>query len=251
MKEDVIIIKESLRIIDSKYVDSKQIDEGSFEITFEYKNRNYKLYINSKYKLITLSTIESIYGLDFNNDTLELVDYISLMLLYTMFDEYNLSSFSIRKEKIRDVMFNSLQIINYKGDYNTISEVSNTINNKEEYTSSLIPYDIGLDCFDKRLFNDNVFEDFSEKLSTYNEEDLYIMYTTFIGYFYKIVSKKWNDNYIDSFIINEKINIIYSEILKRNIEFESWYKRMEEYFTKENIEIYLDNMGNNKKKELK
>lgn len=248
MKEDVIIIKESLRIIDSKYVDSKQIDEGSFEITFEYKNRNYKLYINSKYKLITLSTIESIYGLDFNNDTLELVDYISLMLLYTMFDEYNLSSFSIRREKIKDVMFNSLQIINYKGDYNTISEVSNTINNNEEYTSSLIPYDIGLDCFDKRLFNDNVFEDFSEKLSTYNDEELYIMCTTFIGYFYKVVSKKWNDNYVDPFIINEKINIIYYEILKRNIEFESWYKRMEEYFTKENIEIYLDNKVKSKNK---
>ncbi len=251
MKEEVIIIKESLRIVDSKYVDSKQLDESSYEITFEYKNRNYKLYINSKYKLIVLSTIESIYGLDFNSDTLELVEYINIMMAYTMFEDYNFSSFSIRREKIKDVMFNSMQLINSKGDYNTIVETSNTVDDDMLYNSNIILYNFGLDSFDRRLFNDDLFEDFSDKISTYSEEDLYLMYTTFVSYFYKIISNKWNDVFIDPFIINEKINIVYDEIINRKIEFKSWYKSMEIHFTKENIELYLDNRDKNKKKELK
>ena len=244
-------IKESLRINGSKYVSSKKIDEDSYKITFTYKNRNYILDINKKYKLIMLTTTPSIYGMDLNYDTIDLKEYIKQMVSYTEFENYNIISFSVRKDVIDNKIYNTLQVIKDMGAYDVLIDVEDPIKSIEIPKYKIIEYDFGLNTFDERLFDKNIFEDFNEKVSTLSEEDLYLMYITFISYFYKLSNNIWDGSKIDPYIIENMISIIYNEIKNRNIEYYDWYYEWNEYFNDENIESYLNNRNNEKNKELK
>ena len=84
--KDIKVVKDSLRIMDANYVSSKKIDEDSYDLRFTYKKRNYILHINRKYKLMMLETTDSIYGMNINTDTLELINYIREMITFTEFE---------------------------------------------------------------------------------------------------------------------------------------------------------------------
>lgn len=247
------IIKDSLRIIKSKYVNGKKLDDNSYKITFLYKNRNYSLDINTKYKFIMLSTIESIYGMDINDDTLDLTQYIRQMILYTELETYNVFSFSVRKEIINNELHNILQVIEETDEFGAIIDVEEPVKNVEKIKSETIEYNFGLNKLDKRLFDDEIFEDFNEKVSTLSEEDLYLMYTTLVSYFYKLTNNKWEDEKIDPYIIESMIFLIYNEIQRRLNEqsYYNWFNEWNNYFNNENIEEYLNNRNKDKNKELR
>ena len=200
--ESIKIIKESLRIIGSKYVNSKQIDGNSYKIAFAYKNRNYSLDINKYYKFIMLSTTESIYGMDLNDDTLDLIDYIKQMIFFTKFENYNIFSFSLRKEIIDNEFYDTLQVIKEMDEFDSILDVENPKQIIENNEYKAIEYNFGLNTFDKRLFDEDIFEDFNEKVTTFCEEDLYLIYATLISYFYKLINGLWKSDKIDPYIMH-------------------------------------------------
>ena len=92
---------------------------------------------------------------------------------------------------------------------------------EEEYHGNLIAYDCGLNLFDKRIFLDEWLEDFNEKVSTYQEEDLYILLSTLVSYFYKVEQNKWEGYTIDPFVVSDVIEMILSEIKRREKDFEN------------------------------
>ena len=93
--------------------------------------------------------------------------------------------------------------------------------------------------FDDRLFENNWYEDFTNKLDTYTEEELFLMIETFSSYFYKIYANKWNGEKIDLFVI-EYFNEKAIEYTKRyESDFEKWYAFWDEYFTDDVREKYL------------
>lgn len=244
------IIKNFLRAMDAKYVNGKKIDDNSYKITFTYKDRNYILDINREYKFIMITTTSSINGIDINNDTLDLIDNIKQMINFTQYEDYNVFSFSVRKEVKNEEMRNILQIVTEMNDIDAIldSEILGEIIEKKEYKA--INYDFGLDKFDERLFKEDIFEDFNLKVSTLCEEDLYLIYITLVSYFYKMINKTWQDEVIDPYIIDDMILIIYNEMQNRHIDYNSWFNEWNNYFTDENIENYLNNRDKDKKKEL-
>lgn len=251
--EDVKIVKDSLRIIESKYVISKKIDENSYKITFTYKNRNYSLGINKKYKFMMLTTLPSIYGMELNNDTLELIEYIKNMVSYLEFEDYNLFTFSLRSDVIDNSLYNVLETIEQNDTFDAIisSEILKEIMDENE--SRIIEYNFGLNTFDERLFDKDLFEDFNEKLSTLSQEDLYLIYITLVSYFYKFINNKWDGVKIDPYIIDDMILITYDEIQNRlnNISYQDWFTEWSIHFNKENIEKYLNDKNKDKNKELK
>lgn len=244
-------IKESLRINGSKYVSSKRIDDNSYKISFTYKNRNYSLDINKKYKFLMLTTTPSIYGMDLNDDTIDLIEYIKQMISYTEYEDYNVFSFSVRKEVIGNEIHNTLQVIKEMDEFDAIIDVEDPVKSIESTQYKIIEYNFGLNTFDDRLFNIEIFEDFNEKISAFSVEDLYLIYITFISYFYKISNNMWEGEKLDPYIIESMINIIYNEIHNRNLEYYEWYNEWNKYFTDENIEKYLNNKDNEKNKKLK
>lgn len=250
MKE-IKILKDSLRIVESKYVSSKKIDDTSFEIRFTYKNRNYIMNLNTKFKFIMLAISESIYGMDINSNTQEIINFIRQMIMFTNFEGYNVFAIAAREEIINDEKHKILQITQEKNNEDLVVDVE-TIEETDKYESKIIEYNFGLNSFDKRLFNKDIFEDFDEKVSTLCEEDLYLMYTTFVSYFYKLIGNKWNDEKFDPFIINNMINILYEEIQKRikHKTYYDWFNEWDKYFNDDNIEYYLNNRNKEKNKEL-
>jgi len=251
--EDVKIVKDSLRIIESKYVSSKKIDENSYKITFTYKNRNYSLDINKKYKFMMLTTTPSIHGMELNDDTLELIEYIKHMVSYLEFEEYNLFTFSLRKDIIDNSLYNVLETIKQNDTFDAIisSEILKEIMDENE--SRIIEYNFGLNTFDERLFDKELFEDFNEKVTTLSEEDLYLIYITLVSYFYKFINNMWEGVKIDPYIIDDMILLIYDEIQNRlnNISYQDWFTEWSIHFTEENIEKYLNDKNKEKNKELK
>lgn len=252
--KDIKVVKDSLRIMDASYVSSKKIDETSYDLRFTYKKRNYILHINSEYKLMMLETTDSVYGMNINQDTLELIDYIREMILYTEFENYNIFSLSCTEEYKGEYIHRMLQITKDIGigdmiiDIDTIEFTETTENN-----SKVIPYDFGLNNFDKRIFLDDWLEDFNEKVGTLSEEDLFIMASTLISYFYKILNNMWEGDMIDPFLISYATSILYEEIEKRIKErtFENWFNEWCNHFNKENLEKYLNSKNEEKNKELK
>ena len=251
--EDVKIIKDSLRIIESKYLSSKKIDNNSYKIVFTYKNRNYSLDINKQYKFIMLTTNASIYGMELNDDTLELIEYVKHMVSYLEFEDYNLFTFSVRKDIVDNNLYNVLETIEQNDMFDAIisSEILKEIMDKNE--SKIIEYNFGLNTFDERLFDKDLFEDFNEKVSTLSDEDLYLIYITLVSYFYKLTNDKWNGDKIDPYIIDDMILITYDEIQNRldNITYSDWFNEWSMHFNKENIEKYLNDKTKEKNKELK
>jgi len=251
--EDIKIIKESLRIIESKYVSSKKIDDNLYKITFTYKNRNYSLHINKEYKFMMLTPEPSIYGMELNNDTLELIEYIKHMVSYLEFENYNLFCFSVRKDVVDNTLYNVLEVIQQNDAFDAIinSEILKEVMDENE--SKIIEYDFGLNTFDERLFDKDLFEDFNEKVSTLSEEDLYLIYITLVSYFYKFINNKWEGVKIDPYIIDDMILLIYEEIQNRldNISYQDWFIEWSMHFNKENIEKYLNDKNKEKNKELK
>lgn len=247
------IIKDSLRIIESRYVNSEKLDDNSYKITFTYKNRNYSLDINTKYKFIMLSTIPSIYGMDINDDTLDLTQYIKQMISYTEFENYNIFSFSVRKEIINNEIHSIIQVIKETDAFEAIIDSENIKEIIENNETKIIEYNFGLNKFDKRLFDEDIFEDFNEKVNTLSEEDLYLIYTTLVSYFYKLTNNKWEDEKIDPYIIDSVILTIHNEIQRRLNEqnYYNWFNEWSNYFNEEKREEYLNNRGKEKKKELR
>jgi len=244
------IIKNFLRAMDAKYVNGKKIDDNYYKITFTYKDRNYNLDINIEYKFIMITTTASMYGMDVNNDTLDLIDNIKQMINFTKYEDYNVFSFSARQEVKNEEMRNILQIVTEMNDIDAIldSEILGDVIEKKEYKA--INYDFGLNKFDKRLFGDDIFEDFNIKVSTLCEEDLYLIYITFIFYFYKMINKTWQDEAIDPYIIDDMLLIVYNEIQNRHYDYNSWFNEWNKYFTDENIEKYLNDRDKEKNKGL-
>lgn len=251
--DSIKIIKESLRIIESKYVSSKKIDNNSYKITFTYKNRNYSLDINKKYKFMMLNTTPSIYGMELNDDTLELIEYIKNMVSYLEFEDYNLFTFSLRKEVTNKTLYSVLETITQNDVFDAIisSEILKEIMNENE--SKIIEYNFGLNTFDERLFNKDLFEDFNEKVGTLSDEHLYLIYITLVSYFHKFINNKWEGVKIDPYIIDDMILISYEEIENRldSISYQDWFTEWSMHFNEENIEKYLNDKNKEKNKELK
>lgn len=247
---EIKIIKDSLRIIESKYVCSKKIDDNSYKITFTYKNRNYIMNLNIEYKFIMLTISESIYGMDINNDTQELMDSIRQMIVFTRFEGFNVFTVASREEIKNGENHKVLQITQEKDNRDLVIDIETIEEEKNNYESKMIEYNFGLNILDKRLFNEDIFEDFDEKVSTLCEEDLFLMYTTLVSYFYKLIDNLWEDEKIDPYIIDDMINILYKEIQNRlkDKTYYEWFTEWNNYFTDENIENYLNNR--NKEKSL-
>ena len=110
----------------------------------------------------------------------------------------------------------------------------------------IINKDKGLYEFDNRLFFYNWNEDFNEKIESYTEEDIYLMISTFSSYYYKIYANKWNGEKIDPFVINYFSELLVERAKKYEKDFEKWYAFWDEYFTKEEIEKYLDSRSKSK-----
>lgn len=252
--KDIKVVKDSLRIMDANYVSSEKIDEDSYDLRFTYKKRNYILHINRKYKLMMLETTDSIYGMNINCDTLELINYIREMITFTEFEEYNVFSLSLRKEVKNGYIENILQVTKDvdSGDI-IIDRESIDFTQTIEDKSKVIPYDFGLNIFDKRIFVEDWLEDFNEKVITLKEEDLFIMESTLISYYHKILNNKWEGDMIDPFLVSYASSILYEEINRRLEErtFEDWFNEWETHFSKENIEKYLNSKNEDKSKELK
>lgn len=252
--KDIKVVKDSLRIMDANYVSSEKIDEDSYDLRFTYKKRNYILHINRKYKLMMLEPIDSIYGMNINCDTLEVINYIREMLTFTEFEEYNVFSLSLRKEVKNGYIEKILQVTKDvgMGDIIIDSESIDFIETLED-KSKVIPYDFGLNSFDERIFVEDWLEDFNEKVVTLSEEDLFIMESTLISYYYKMINNKWEGDMIDPFLASFASSILYQEInrrLKRRT-FDDWFNEWVTYFNKENLEEYVNNKNGDKSKELK
>lgn len=251
--KDIKVVKDSLRIMDANYVSSEKIDEDSYDLRFTYKKRNYILHINRKYKLMMVETTDSIYGMNINCDTLELINYIREMITFTEFEEYNVFSLSLRKEVKNGYIEKILQVTKEvdSGDIIFDSE-SIDFNEIVEDKPKVIPYDFGLNSFDKRIFSDDWLEDFNEKVVTLSEEDLFIMESTLISYYYKILNNMWEGDMIDPFLASYSSSILYEEITRRlkGRTFEDWFNEWETRFDKENIEKYLNSKNEGKSKEL-
>lgn len=251
--KDIKVVKDSLRIMNANYVSSEKIDEDSYDLRFTYKKRNYILHINRKYKLMMLEPTDSIYGMNINCDTLEVINYIREMLTFTEFEEYNVFSLSLRKSINKGYVHNAMQVTMDVGIGDVIID-SEFIDFTEslENRSKVISYDFGLNSFDKRMFSDGWLEDFNEKVSTLKEEDLFIMLSTLVSYFYKLLNSKWEGDKIDPFLISYSTGILYEEINKRlkTRKFEEWFNEWETYFNKEALEEYMNSKGKNKTKNL-
>lgn len=251
--KDIKVVKDSLRIMDANYVSSEKIDEDSYDLRFTYKKRNYILHINRKYKLMMVETTDSIYGMNINCDTLELINYIREMITFTEFEEYNVFSLSLRKEVKNGYIEKILQVTKEvdSGDIIFDSE-SIDFNEIVEDKPKVIPYYFGLNNFDKRIFVDDWLEDFNEKVVTLSEEDLFIMESTLISYYYKILNNMWEGDMIDPFLASYSSSILYEEITRRlkGRTFEDWFNEWETRFDKENIEKYLNSKNEGKSKEL-
>lgn len=252
--KDVKVVKDSLRIMNAINVSSEKIDDNSYDLRFTYKNRNYILHINIEYRLMMLETTESIYGMNINTDTLELVNYIREMTTFTEFEGYNVFSLSLRKNIKYGYVHKVLQVTMDvdSGDLIIDSESMNFLENMEG-NSEIIPYNFGLNSFDQRLFDSDWLEDFNEKVVTLSEEDLFIMETTLVSYFYKLLNNKWEGEKLDPFIISYSSSVVYEEISRRlnGKSFETWFNEWQQHFDEENLEKYLNDRSKGKTKELK
>lgn len=252
--KDVKVVKDSLRIMNASNVSSEKIDDNSYDLRFTYKSRNYILHINIKYKLMMLEPTESIYGMNINTDTLELVNYIREMTTFTEFEGYNVFSLSLRKNIKDGYVHKALQVTMDvdSGDLIIDSESMDFVENMEG-NSEIIPYNFGLNSFDERLFDNDLLEDFNEKVVTLSEEDLFIMETTLVSYFYKLLNNKWKGEKIDPFIISYSASVVYGEINRRlnGKSFEIWFNEWQQHFDEENLEKYLSDRSKDKTKELK
>lgn len=251
--KDIKVVKDSLRIINSTNVSSEKIDEDSYDLRFTYKKRNYILHINRKYKLMMLETTESIYGMNINVDTLELINYIKEMIIFTAFEGYNIFSLSIRKWYEDIYIHKALQatVDAGCGDLIIDSEFMDFDENAGS-NSEIILYNFGLNSFDERLFDNDWQEDFNDKVIVLSEEDLYIMESTLVSYFYKLLNNKWEDKKVDPFIISYLTSVLYREIKRRlgDKSFEIWFNEWQQYFDEENLEKYLIERSKGKTKKL-
>lgn len=252
--KDVKIVKDSLRIMNSTYVSSEEVDETSCDIRFTYKKRNYIIHINSNYKFMMIETTDSINGMNINNDTLELINYIRSMITFTEFEDYNVFAFSCRTESIDEGVHKILQVTKdiEIGDMVIDMEIADFTETIEQ-DGKIIPYDFGLNNFDKRIFEEDWLEDFNEKVSTLSEEDLFIMESTLAAYFYKLLNNLWEGEVIDPFITLYASSVLHEEIEKRlqDRKYNNWFNEWNRHFTEENIEKYLNDRNKEKNKELR
>lgn len=248
---EINLIKESLRVIFSSGVSSYEVNDNSYDVRFTYKERNYILHINTNYKFMMLEQIYSVKGASLNTDSIDLISHIREMSMFTEFEKYYVFAFSVTSYIKDDYESKKIQITKQSGNNDLVYEIE-SLEYKEpkECLVKVVPYDFGLSVFDDRLFPCDWIEDFNELVRTLNEEDLYLMYSTLGGYFYKLSNNAWNDKIIDPFVIDYMNEVLQDEINKRNIEIDSWFNEWNNYFTNENIEIYLNEKKENKTKEL-
>lgn len=240
MKEEIRLIKNALRILGALYVNSV-INGETAEITFSYKERNYKLHIDTKNQTMMLEQTESEKGIYIDDDTLGLLEDIRAIKEYSMFEHYKINAISFSSEFKGDFTLKKMQVTKDTRNKDIVLYINIAdFNLSKQASGEIIQYDAGLNLFDRRIFKGEWLDDFDEKIKMYSNEDIYIIYSTLISYFYKITSNIWNDYKIDIFMIDLAIEKILVELKRRNIDIDSWYNYFSEYFNKEQIEKYLD-----------
>lgn len=262
MEEEAKSLKNALRIIDCKYV-SSEINEDEILVRFTHKKRNYILHISNDYGLVTIEQIESANIGNVGHDEFALLNDLREILPYTEFEGYNVYVISY------------LNSLGYVGNQPVIArkmEISLDTGNEDvtlfkaiieptkEVDGGIIDYFGGLYKFDNRIFEDDWLEDFNEKVSTYSEEDLFIMISTIASYPYKLLTDSWKGEKIDPFVLLYASELAINEAQKYiNLypanegedKFSGWYHMWELYFTDKILEDYLNKKGGNqKKKEL-
>lgn len=245
MLNDVEEIKNALRIIDAKYI-SSEIKDELIIIRFTYKNRNYLLNIVSKYKLMILEQIESCLENKIEDTTLGLLEDIRIIKSYMSFSDYYIMSTSINVIREKSESLKRMQLT---VDNDIVMNISNkNVDNEEIVEVGLIEYDFGLNTFDSRIFEENWLEDFNKKICAYSLKDIFIIYSTLISYFSKVIKETWEGDIIDPFVISHALEVILNELHNRNEDAILWYNEYDSYFSDVGIENYLNNKQ--KRKEL-
>lgn len=234
MKDELVFFKTALRNLDYKHVSSEIKD--NIEMRATYKNRNYIFHFNSKYKVIVVEQIESLHEHEFDVEEYEILQDLKAIIDYTQFEGYNIVYLSMLHTNELFIPIKKMQIVNLIDNASlSISKIDKPL----FLQGIIINRDKGLYEFDDRLFENNWYEDFTNKLDTYTEEELFLMIETFSSYFYKIYANKWNGEKIDLFVI-EYFNEKAIEYTKRyESDFEKWYAFWDEYFTDDVREKYL------------
>ena len=240
MDRELDLFKLALRNLDYKNVSSNINEE--INIRFTYKNRNYLLHINTSYKIVIVEQIDSIKVGEFNKNDLELLNDLDAIIEYTSFEGYQIMYMSCCIDEI----LKKIEIANIKKYY--LLSITKLNLDSEYKQGIIINKDKGLYNFDHRLFEHNWNEDFNSKIETYTEEDIFLMISTFSSYYYKVYADKWNGEKIDPFVINYFSELLVEYSKKYESDFEKWYAFWDEYFTKEEIEKYLNDRDKSKTK---
>lgn len=262
MEEEAKSLKNALRIIDCKYV-SSEINEDEILIRLTNKNRNYILHINNNYGLVTLEQIESLNIGSIGYDEFALLNDIREILPYTAFEGYNVYVVSYMKSygyvDDNPVVARKMEFSIDTGSED-ITLFKAIIEASEEKDGKIIDYFGGLYNFDNRIFIDDWLEDFNEKVSTYSEEDLFIIISTIASYPYKILTDCWKGKRIDPFVLGYVMEKSIEEA-KQYIElypaiegedkFSGWYHMWELYFTDKVLDEYLEMKKEKQKKKEK
>ena len=231
--------------LEAKYVN--EVEDG---IKFTYEDRNYTLYINRDYNLVTLEGTNSIKSSEMDANTLELLRLLRMVLSYTEYEDFKII-YSSYYEKVTsifgiDFLSRAFEITNPNDNDKIIRLSKNEI--RESIPGKISNYMSYLKSFDKRLFDDDFLEDYRNKIYTYSEKDIFLIINTLSAYFYNICKKTWEDIIIDPFVINDFLECAIDRTKFYSSNFDNWYNKWNDYFSKNNVEDYLNGKDKRKQK---
>lgn len=251
---DMILFKKYLRENGALYVRSEIINNIKY-FYLNFNEENFTITIDDEKKLILLNSNPSFYEeVYFSMDEMnsdekrEYYDKDSLLELRILLEEcinndpfkgYSLSSIDSYFGYDEEVLEKTFCITTILKNKKTIEYEVTTRISDIPYESDVIINEEGLNNFDYKLFDKNWLEDINEKVSNYNEKDLYLIIATLSSYFYKLMNNIWEDINIDPYVISDALELLVKETTKYNNNFEEWYLKWNNYFTEDNIKKYL------------